>query len=230
MKTTWKMTFLKTAPERTTHLSDKDFWNTIKTQLIVGSNIFHWRKYRWLSQQELAQKAKITQSIVSELEGWDYNPSLELIQKISTALDIDYELLYKKHIIWKMIEAIDYMASKLKMDTLKAMKLLFLIDYESQQKTENKIIWLEYRRWNRWPFNRDIYDAEALFGADKKEYKPMKFASYLVLEKEDKKFIDIIIEKFWHMSSLDLMEYTYRLEPMKGCTIWGNERMWEKIL
>jgi len=39
-----------------------------------------------------------------------------------------------------MIEAIDYMATKLKLDTLKAMKLLFLIDYESQQKTKEKII------------------------------------------------------------------------------------------
>ncbi len=224
------MPIITTPPERTKCLSDVEYWNTIKNQLIVGANIFHWRKYRGLSQQELAQKAKITQSIVSELEGWDYNPSLEIIQKIATALDVDYELIYKKHIIWKMIEAIDYMATKLKLDTLKAMKLLFLIDYESFQKTENKLIWLEYRRRNRWPFNRDIYDAEAIFSPDKKEYKPIHFANYLVLQKEDQRFIDIIIEKYGHMSALDLMEYTYRLEPMKGCTIGWNERMGEKIL
>ena len=208
----------------------KDDWWQQMLQLIVWSNIYHRRKYKWLSQQELAQKAKITQSIVSELEGGDYNPSLEVLQKIAIALHIDYELLTKRHIVWKMIEAIDYMASKLKLDTLKAMKLLFLIDYESQQKTDEKLIWLEYRRWNRWPFNRDIYDAEKIFWTGKHEYTPIHFDSYLMLQKEDRKFIDMIIEKFGHMTSLDLMAYTYTLEPMKGCTIGGNEKMWEKIL
>lgn len=230
MKQPCKMTLIKNAPEWTKHLSDVTFGWTIKTQLIVWSNIFHWRKYKWLSQQELAQKAKITQSIVSELEGGDYNPSLELIQKIATALDVDYELLYKKHIVWKMIEAIDYMASKLPLDTLKAMKLLFLIDYESQQKTHEKLIWLEYQRRNRWPFNRDIYDAEKIFWTGKSWYTPLQFDSYLMLDKDDRKFIDIIIDKFGHMSSVDLMAYTYTLEPMKWCTIGGSEKMGEKVL
>ena len=53
----------------------------------------------------------------------------------------------------------------------------------------------------------------------------MHFDTYLTLDKEDKKFIDLILDKFGHMTSLDLMEYTYRLEPMKGCSVGGNERM-----
>lgn len=185
-----------------------------------------------MSQQELAEKAKITQSIVSELENWDYNPSLEVIQKIATALAIDYELLNKKDITWKMIEAIDYITSKVKdIDTLKAMKLIFLIDYESQQKNKEKLIWLDYWRWNRWPFNREIYNAEMLFAkGERLIYKPIQFKTYLTLEKSDKRFIDLIIEKFGHMSATNLMEYTYKLEPMQWCTIWWNERMWEKIL
>jgi transcriptional regulator with XRE-family HTH domain len=89
----------------------------------------------------LAKKAKLTQSIVSELENGDYNPSLEVLQKIAVALDIDYELLTKRKITRKMIEAIDYMTSKIKdIDTLKAMKMLFLIDYESRQKNKEKMI------------------------------------------------------------------------------------------
>lgn len=185
-----------------------------------------------MSQQELAKKAKITQGIVSELENGDYNPSLEILQRIAIALDIDYELLNKKNITWKMIEAIDYITGKIKnIDTLKAMKLLFLIDYESRQKTKEKLIWLDYRRWNRGPFNREIYDAEMLFAKGKNNiYKSMQFKTYLVLEKDEKKFIDLIIEKFWHMSATNLMEYTYKLEPMQGCTLGWNEKMWEKIL
>ncbi|MFA7717291.1 MAG: helix-turn-helix domain-containing protein [Candidatus Absconditabacterales bacterium] len=200
-------------------------------QLIVGGNVFHRRKYKGLSQQELAKKAKLTQSIVSELENGDYNPSLEVLQKIAVALDIDYELLTKRKITRKMIEAIDYMTSKIKdIDTLKAMKMLFLIDYESRQKNKEKMIGREYRRRSRGPFNREIYDAESLFAKGKHlVYKPIEFKTYLTLEKDDKRFIDLIIEKFGHMSATNLMEYTYKLEPMKGCTVGGNERMGEKI-
>lgn len=94
-----------------------------------------------MSQQELAEKAKLTQSIISELENGDYNPSLEVLQKIAIALDIDYELLTKRKITRKMIEAVDYIASKIKdLDTLKAMKMIFLIDYESSQKNKEKLI------------------------------------------------------------------------------------------
>lgn len=89
----------------------------------------------------MAEKAKLTQSIISELENGDYNPSLEVLQKIAIALDIDYELLTKRKITRKMIEAVDYIASKIKdLDTLKAMKMIFLIDYESSQKNKEKLI------------------------------------------------------------------------------------------
>lgn len=216
-------------PKWAKYLKD-DGWQQM-LQLIVWGNVFHWRKYKWLSQQELSKKAKLSQSIISELENGDYNPSLEVLQKIAVALNIDYELLTKRKITWKMIEAIDYMTSKIKdIDTLKAMKMLFLIDYESRQKNKEKLIWREYRRRNRWPFNREIYDAESLFAKGKHlVYKPIECKTYLTLEKDDKRFIDLIIEKFWHMSATNLMEYTYKLEPMKWCTVWGNERMWERV-
>lgn len=119
-----------------------------KLQLMIGGNIFHWRKYRGLSQEELATKAAITQSIVSELENGDYNPSVEILQKIAHALEIEYELLNKQSMNWKMIECIDYLTQKIQdITTLKAMKLLYMIDYESLQQKKEKMTGLEYIRY-----------------------------------------------------------------------------------
>lgn len=200
-------------------------------QIIVWSNIFHWRKYRGLSQQELAKRAKITQSIVSELEDGDYNPSLELLSKVASALNIDPELLTKKRITRKMIEALDYIIQKIKdVDILKAMKLIFLIDYESKKETGEKMTGIDYFRWNRWPFNKDIYQLDDVFVKKWNFYKADWFKKYLLLKKEDEMFIDHIIKKYGHLPASKLMELTYKTEPMKGCTIWWTEKMGKVIL
>jgi transcriptional regulator with XRE-family HTH domain len=36
--------------------------------MTIGSNILHWRKYNGISQQELSQKANITQASISDIE------------------------------------------------------------------------------------------------------------------------------------------------------------------
>jgi transcriptional regulator with XRE-family HTH domain len=227
---TTAMTIIKNyTPKRKKHLSKDN--SQSKLQLIIWSNIFHRRKYKWFSQTELAKKAEVTQSIISELENGDYNPSMEVLKKISDALCVEYEILNKQSLTWKMIEVVDYLSQKIdKIDTLKAMKLLYLIDYESLQKMSHKLIWLDYRRWSRWPFNREIYDAEKIFSEKKKNYSPIHCKTYLTLEKNELKFIDMIIEKFGHMKSADLMHYTYTTEPMEKCSVGWDERMWEKIL
>jgi transcriptional regulator with XRE-family HTH domain len=103
-----------------------------------------------LSQQELAKKSELTQSIISELENGDYNPSLEVLSKIATAFGITPDIITKRIIFWKMIETVDYILQKTKnVDILKAMKLLFLIDYETFKNDGQKLVDLEYWRWHR---------------------------------------------------------------------------------
>jgi len=36
--------------------------------MTIGSNILHWRKYKGISQQELAKQANITQKSISDIE------------------------------------------------------------------------------------------------------------------------------------------------------------------
>jgi len=169
-----------------------------------------------MTQKELADKSALTQSIISDLENGDYNPSIEVLQKIAQALEVEYEVLNKQNVTRKMIEIVDYMTRQLEeIGTLKAMKLLYLIDFESLQKSGQKLIGLDYIRWNRGPFNKEIYDAEKIFATTKVNYKAQVFKSYLTLGKEDAKFIDMILEKYGHMESINLMRYTYTTKPME---------------
>lgn len=179
----------------------------------------------------LAKKAQVTQTIISELENGEYNPSTEMISKLAYALEIDWSILTRKNCIRKMLETIEYLLHKVQtMDILKAMKLLYLADYESLQKNKEEIVWLEYIRRNRWPFNKAIYQADDIFQKQQDAFVPLQIRTYTVLKKKDKEFLDIIAEKYGHMSSIELMKYTYQTQPMEWCTIGGSERMGEVVL
>lgn len=225
------MPILTTTPEWTKYLSDDDFSRTIRNQLIVWSNIFHWRKYRWLSQEELAKKAKITQAIVSELEGWDYNPSMELLAKISNALQIKIELLTKEKFNRRFFEALDYFVSRLKdVDVLKLMKLIYFADLNSQQDLWYKLTWLDYYRRYAWPFNSDIYIINDYFDKKGKIFEnKQNLAKRIALTKEDEKFLEKIVKKYWNMSSTEIRDLSYQTEPMKGCKKTNEYKMWDKI-
>jgi len=123
-------------PKWTEYLGTEAENTTIKNQLIIWSNIYHWRRYRGLSQSELAQKASITQSIVSDLEGGDYNPSIEMLGRIADVLDIKMEYITKEDFNRRFFEALDYFIAKLeKIDILKLMKLIYFAEYIYQQKS-----------------------------------------------------------------------------------------------
>ena len=115
-----------------------------------------------------------------------------------------------------MIETIDYILQTLKdVDVLKAMKLVFLIDYETHKKDGKKLLDLEYWRWHRGPFNKEIYQLEEFFSKEKEHYQPIHCSNYTVLEKKDIQQIEDIIKKFGDMSATELMKHTYTTSPMK---------------
>ena len=193
-------------------------------QLRIWSNIAHIRKYRWLSQTDLAKKAWTTQRIISQIESGDYNPSLELLSRIADALEVEISLLTKKWINWKLLEIFDYILKKLwKVDILKAMKLAYFLDYEEKIGT-----WLKYIRWTRWPFDKNIYQLTEVFENSDYEIKNNKpFKTYFLLWKEDIKKIDNILDKYWKLSWNELMKLSYETKPMQEiwASIGGEENM-----
>lgn len=220
---------IQTSPKRS-GLVKSDYTNNIFA-MTIGSNILHWRKYKGISQQELAQKASITQASISEIENGEWNPTIDTISRIAQALDTKIELITKNRISWKMIEAVDYMTQKLNsIDILKAMKLLYFADLESFQRDGNKVIWLQYIRRNRWPFNQDIYQLNDIFEKKGEKYTPQNFKTYFSLTTSDKGFLDQIVDHYGKYKAVELMNMSYDTPPMKWFKKWDEKWMGEIVL
>lgn len=58
-----------------------------------AANLRHWRKVRGLSQEALAHRADIDRTYVSSLERLKYSATLDMIELLASALDIDPLLL-----------------------------------------------------------------------------------------------------------------------------------------
>jgi putative transcriptional regulator len=60
----------------------------------VALSLKRWRQYHHVSQQELASKAGTTQRVVSLLETGKYNPSLELLKRLATAMEARLDVAF----------------------------------------------------------------------------------------------------------------------------------------
>ena len=56
-----------------------------------GENVRFWRKKRGLSQEEFADRADLHPTYVSGIETGRRNPTLRIVERISTALEINPE-------------------------------------------------------------------------------------------------------------------------------------------
>ena len=70
----------------------------------VSINIKKYRKEKKMTQKALAEKANISRSYLGDLESGRYNPSLDTLRTIASALDIDINLLRNtlKKIMWNV--------------------------------------------------------------------------------------------------------------------------------
>ena len=59
----------------------------------VGGRLTRWRKAQGLSQQELARKIGISQAFVSSLELGRKQPSLQVLEELSRAMNVPIEVL-----------------------------------------------------------------------------------------------------------------------------------------
>jgi len=62
----------------------------------VGLNVQQLRRARGLSQEELAHRSDIHQTYLSGVETGRRNPSIQVLQRIATALEGDIEDLTKR--------------------------------------------------------------------------------------------------------------------------------------
>jgi len=58
-----------------------------------GENVRFWRKKRGLSQEEFAYRAELHPTYVSGIETGRRNPTLRIVERISTALEVKPEQL-----------------------------------------------------------------------------------------------------------------------------------------
>lgn len=73
---------------------EESFPDTIVEQMIAGENMIAvFRKYRKLSQEQLAKKAGITRAYVAALETGGKQGSVKVLKSIAKALSVDLDLI-----------------------------------------------------------------------------------------------------------------------------------------
>ena len=65
----------------------KKLWEKSEIEYQLSRQIIKKRLDKKISQQELARRAKTTQNIISRIENSNFNPSLNLLKRISVGLD-----------------------------------------------------------------------------------------------------------------------------------------------
>jgi transcriptional regulator with XRE-family HTH domain len=62
---------------------------------ILGRNVRHWRKFRDMSQEELALDCGMKRSYVSDIERGTRNPSVKALARLAKALDVEPDILVR---------------------------------------------------------------------------------------------------------------------------------------
>lgn len=66
----------------------KKAWEKSEAEYQISRALIAARLYKKISQRELARKANTTQAVISRLENMSANPSIGLIQKVASALNL----------------------------------------------------------------------------------------------------------------------------------------------
>jgi transcriptional regulator with XRE-family HTH domain len=68
----------------------------MKLRAIVARNLRVLRKQKGLSQEELAHQAGINRNYVGQIEREEKSPTVDMIEKLATALDIEPIKMFSK--------------------------------------------------------------------------------------------------------------------------------------
>lgn len=70
----------------------KKAWEKSEAEYQISRALIDARVSKNISQRELAKKANTTQAVISRLESMSANPSIGLIQKIASALNLKLKI------------------------------------------------------------------------------------------------------------------------------------------
>lgn len=76
-------------------LKDPEFrkaWEESEAEYQIGRALIAKRIKERLSQKDLAKRAHTTQAVISRLEGMNANPSLDLLKRIASALNLHLKI------------------------------------------------------------------------------------------------------------------------------------------
>lgn len=79
-------------------LKDPEFkkeWEASEAAYQLSRSLIKRRLAQKMSQGELAKKAHTTQAVISRLENMSVNPSLALLQKVATALNLHLKIRFE---------------------------------------------------------------------------------------------------------------------------------------
>ena len=68
--------------------------NDIPIEIVLKTNIRKFRTELGWSQEKLAEKADVSPSYITQIELGNRSPTIEVIEKIATALGIEYKILF----------------------------------------------------------------------------------------------------------------------------------------
>lgn len=71
-------------------------YNRLAPEYAIAEAIIKKRTEKGLSQSELAQKVGTKQSAISRLESGNYNPSINFLEKVANALNLNLVVSFSK--------------------------------------------------------------------------------------------------------------------------------------
>ena len=210
----------------------KEFSKKHSKLIFLWEKIYTRRKDLWLTQSELAIKSNIPQNKISDLEHSSYwEPKIELLTRLSNALEISVDYLLSENITRKTVELYNYVFSKINKtpDIMQYMKIPYFLDLENIKENWMQLSNFNYKRWHFWPFDKKVYDYQKLFS----DYIDNKITDlkYIYLTQEDQNLIDKVLEKLPVKNWAKLKKLSYESEPMKKLWVclWDDKCMGEML-
>jgi XRE family transcriptional regulator, regulator of sulfur utilization len=105
---------------------------------IIGNRIRKYRKFKKLSQEQLAEMAGTHYSYIGKIERGEHNPTIQTLEKISEALEIDLAALFPANdfkdteITDEVREAAALISEQTKDNQCKAVEILKIIYRKSK--------------------------------------------------------------------------------------------------
>jgi len=210
----------------------KDFKKENWKYHILWEKIYGRRKDLWLTQKMLSEWSGVPQNKISQLESGTYwSPGIELLKKLSTALEIDESYLLEESIDRKTFEVYNTFLPLIDLDwpwALQFIKIPYFIDIENYKNIWKMMTGFVYRRYNYGPFDKNVYLYQKIFSGNEKWFSKFKTSLLNIREQET---IQFIVSIYPCNDGNKLKELSYSSEPMKKiwATLWGYEH-WNKVI